>query len=186
MRRLLIFLATALVALAGATAATAQRAVHLNDVGDLNASFTNDFLSEACGVEVTTTITGAADVTLIYNDAGLVIREIDTTPAATVTFSSQYGSITSPSALTAITVYPGGATVGSTANVTLSGLFGHVTGFIASDAGIDIIANAVVIDFSPEGIPIIDFTAETTFISHGNRESGEDIVNAFCTALGPG
>jgi hypothetical protein len=39
-----------------------------------------------------------------------------------------------------------------------------------------------VVDFSPEGIPIVDFDGEVTF-QHGNFESGEDIVAAICAAL---
>jgi hypothetical protein len=54
-----------------------------------------------------------------------------------------------------------------------------------SNAGIDIVANAVVVDFTPEGIPIVDFTESTIVISHGNRDSDEEIFNAICAALGP-
>ena len=76
--------------------------------------------------------------------------------------------------------------MGSTANFPSSGLlrFGRVPGFGASNAGIDIFANAVVVDFTPEGIPIVDFTESTVVIS-GNRKSDEEIFAAICAALGP-
>jgi hypothetical protein len=54
-----------------------------------------------------------------------------------------------------------------------------------SNAGIDIVANAIVVDITPEGIPIVDFTESTVVISHGNRNSDEEIFSAICAALGP-
>jgi hypothetical protein len=60
-----------------------------------------------------------------------------------------------------------------------------VPGCLSSNAGIDIVANAVVVGFTPEGIPIVDFTDSTIFISHGNRNSDEEIFNAICAAITP-
>jgi hypothetical protein len=178
----LIVTATFVVGAAVAPAAGASRAVHLQNAVDISNSFTIP-AGELCSFDVTITISGALDVTLIYNDAGLVIREIDTTPAAIATYSSANGSFNIPQAITGIFTYPGGATVGSTVNWTASGLFGHVPGFIASDAGIDIISNGVVVGFLPGGVPLDAFTDQTTVVSHGNRESSDDIVAAICAAL---
>lgn len=187
MRRLLVFITVALSALAVPATSSAQRAVHLQDAIDISTSFESPLLSGACGFPVTVTLSGAVDETLIYNDAGLVVRQIENTPAATATFSSPYGSFSFPGAVTSVFSYPGGATLSSTANFTSSGLlsFGLVPGFGVSNAGIDIVANAVVVGFTPEGIPIVDFTESTVFISHGNRNSEEEIFAAFCGALGP-
>jgi hypothetical protein len=187
MRRLLVFITVALSALAVAATSSAQRAVHLNNVIDISNSFQSPLLSEACGFPVTVTVSGALDVTLIYNDAGLVVRHIENTPAATATFSSPNGSFSFPEAATSVFTYPGGATLGSTANFHSSGLlrFGLVPGFGVSNAGIDIVANAVVVDFTPEGIPVVDFTDATIVISHGNRNSDEEVFTAICAALGP-
>jgi hypothetical protein len=186
-RRLLIFVTVALGALAVPAASSAQRAVHLQDAVDISASFESLPLSGACGFPVTVTVSGAVDVTLIYNRAGLVVRHIENTPGATATFSSPYGSFSFPEAVTSVFTYPGGATLGSTANFTSSGLlrFGLVPGFGVSNAGIDIVANSVVVGFSPEGIPMVDFTESTVVISHGNRNSDEEIFTAICAALGP-
>jgi hypothetical protein len=187
MRRLLVFITVTLSALAVAATSSAQRAVHLNDVIDISNSFESQLLSEACGFPVTVTVSGALDETLIYNDAGLVVRQIENSPAATATFSSSDGSFGFPEAATSVFTYPGGATLGSTANFTSSGLlaFGLVPGFGVSNAGIDIVANGVVVGFTPEGIPVVDFTESTTVISHGNRNSDEEIFTAICGALGP-
>jgi hypothetical protein len=187
MRRLLVFITVAVSALAVPATSTAQRAVHLRDAVDISASFESPLLSGACGFPVTVTLSGALDETLIYNRAGLVVRQIENTPAATATFSSPYGSFSFPESATSHYTYPGGATLGSTANFTTSGLlrFGLVPGFGVSNAGIDIVANAVVVGFTPEGIPMVDFTESTVVISHGNRNSDEDIFSAICAALGP-
>ena len=187
MRRLLVFIAVALSALAVPAASTAQRAVHLENAIDISASFQSPLLSEACGFPVTVTVSGALDETLIYNDAGLVVRQIESAPAATATFSSPFGSFSFPEALTSVYSYPGGATLGSTANYTSAGLlrFGLVPGFGVSNAGIDIVANGVVVGFTPEGIPIVDFTESTVVITHGNRNSDEEIFASICAALGP-
>jgi hypothetical protein len=186
-RRLLVFITVALSALAVTATSNAERAVHLQNAIDISTSFESSLLSEACGFPVTVTVSGAVDETLIYNDAGLVVRQIENSPAATATFSSTYGSFSFPEAATSVFTYPGGATLGSTANYTSSGLlaFGLVPGFGVSNAGIDIVANAVVVDFTPEGIPIVDFTESTIVISHGNRNSGEEIFSAICAALSP-
>ena len=185
MRRLLVFIAVALSPLAIPATSSAQQAVHLQNAIDISTTFQSPLLSAACGFPVTVTLTGAVDETLIYNDAGLVVRQIENTPAATATFSSPYGSFSFPEAATSVYTYPGGATLGSTANYTSSGLlsFGLVPGFGVSNAGIDIVANAVVVDFTPEGIPIVEFTESTVVISHGNRSSDEEIFNAICAAL---
>ena len=187
MRRLLVFITVALSALAVAATSSAQRAVHLNNAIDISNSFVSPLLSEACGFPVTVTVSGSLDVTLIYNDAGLVVRHIENTPSGRATFSSSNGSFSFPEAATSVFTYPGGAMLGSTANFHSSGLlrFGLVPGFGVSNAGIDIVANAVVVDFSPEGIPVVDFTESTIVISHGNRNSDEEIFTAICAALGP-
>jgi hypothetical protein len=41
---------------------------------------------------------------------------------------------------------------------------------------------ATVVDFSPEGIPIVDNLE--LVLSHGNRESGEAVAQAVCAVLG--
>jgi hypothetical protein len=183
----LVIAAVAAMLLAVPATSSAQRAVHLENAIDISNSFQSPLLSGACGFPVTVTVSGALDETLIYNDAGLVVRQIENTPAATATFSSPYGSFSFPEASSSVYTYPGGATSGSTANFTSSGLlrFGLVPGFGVSNAGIDIVANAVVVGFTPEGIPLVDFTESTVVISHGNRNSDEEIFSAICAALSP-
>src|SRR5215207_5903822 len=112
-RRLLAFITVVLSARAVPATSSAQRAVHLDDAIDVSTSFQSPLLSGACGFPVT------------------------------VTLSSPYGSFSFPGAATSVYTYPGGATLGSTADFHSSGLlrFGLVPGFGVSNAGIDIVAN---------------------------------------------
>jgi hypothetical protein len=184
--RITVLLAVALAALVGAGASKAQRAVHLPNAVDETSSFVDPFLSDQCGFPVTVTVIGAFDVTLVYDDAGLVVREVDTTPAGTVTFSSDFGSFSYPLALEEVAAYPGGATLGSTANLTESGLFTRVTGEPETTlAGISIIENAVVVGFTPEGIPITSPSGATTFSFHGtgSKLSVDEFLRETCAAL---
>jgi hypothetical protein len=115
------------------------------------------------------------------------VRQIETATAAAATFSSPLRSFNLPEALTSVYTHPGGATVGSTANFTSSGLLWSVLcqGWESPTPGIDIVANPVVVDFTPEGMPIVDFAESTVVISHGNPNSNEDIFPAICAALSP-
>jgi hypothetical protein len=167
--------ALAVLAMA-ATAGAATR--HLSfPVDD---TFQDEGLTDLCGFDVFINIKGTARVQLFLDDAGNVVREIDTF-SGFVTYTSDTGSFSFPLAQPITFDYGAGAEIGSTATIKLVGLSGHATGFIASDAGI-IILTGTVVDFSPEGIPIVDFDGEVTFI-HGNFESGEDIGEAICAAL---
>ena len=182
MRQLGVVLALAVVALVTtATASSAQRVVQIKGV-DAGFSFQNEFFSEACGFEVTGTVSGTANITLFLDGSGSIVRETDTFPAARVTFSGNGNSFSFPGAffMTFRTVYPEGATIGAPATVTVTGLLGHVKG-IGADAGQDVLTGTVV-DFSPEGIPIVDNLE--LVLSHGNRESGDAVAEAVCTVLG--
>ena len=183
-KRVILLLAVALAALVAAGASNAQRAVHLKGALPVDFSFQDPFLSGQCGFDVTVTFDYAADATLIYNDAGLVVREIDTVPTGGFTFSSAYGSL-SGKPQNVIQSYPGGAALGSPANIMTTGMGFVVPGVLPANAGIEIIANAVVVGFTPEGIPLWDITSGTTFLDHGNLASLDEFVDAICTALGP-
>jgi hypothetical protein len=178
-------IAAVLVALGGASAAKAGRAVHLQGVFDRSGSFVDPFLSDQCGFPVTVSFNISGDVTLVYNDAGLVVKEIDTSPDSKVTYSSEFGSFTYPVALTLVTTYPGGAMIGSTANSIFSGVLSIVTGEQQAAAGVSITENAVVVGFTTEGVPEIDFTATTSSTFHGTDASLDTFVSATCGALSP-
>jgi hypothetical protein len=159
-----------------ATAGAATRVVSF----PIDVTFQDEDFTEFCGFDVFIHVEGTVRATLVLDEEGDVVREIDTASATLTTFSDT-GSFSFPLAQPVIFDYGEGAEIGSTATIKIVGLGGHVPGSIASDAGI-IIGTGTVFDFSPEGIPIVDFDGEVTF-EHGNSESGEDIGTAVCAAL---
>ena len=52
---------------------------------DINDAFTDEFLSEQCGVEVVFAIAGHVNATVHYNQDGLVVSETDRQPNTRIT-----------------------------------------------------------------------------------------------------
>jgi predicted aconitase with swiveling domain len=172
----------ALIAVLGllvAAPADAQPARHVTiNVED---TFVSDFWTETCGTTVVISVEGTLHVTLLYNEEGLIVKEIDPSSGLTVTFSApQTGNSFSFPTNTAIFDYGAGAEVGSTFTAKFVGLFGHVPGLIASDAG-QVIVSGVVVGFDEFGIPLLEDTE--VLVEHGNFESQEDINAAVCGTL---
>ena len=145
---------------------------------DINDSFTDEFLSDHCGFEVVFSISGHLNATVRYNDAGLVVSEIDRQPNTTITYSSPDTgrSFSFPNAQPSHWDYGAGATLGSAVTIKLTGLFGHVPGVIASDAGQTVLIG-VVDGFSPEGVPFVNFTDQSgqAWQSRGRRSRGRHL-----------
>jgi hypothetical protein len=120
-------------ALVVAGPASAQTTRHVRYVFPLSETFTNEFLSDQCGFEVVTSLTGNVNVSLVYNDSGLIAREVDTTSSGSKTIFSAPStgqSFSHPDTLVSHFDYGAGATLGSAVTITLTGLFGHAPGFV--------------------------------------------------------
>ena len=166
----------ALLAVTIAGPVAAQRAVHITGI-PIAFSVVDEFFSDACGYDVTFTVTGTGSATLVYNDAGLVIREVDTEPAARITFSGNGNSFSYQSNTILVTSYPEGAFIGAPATAIATGFYGKAPGS-TPNAGPDIVL-AHVIDFTAEGLPLIEF--DELIAAHGPRPA--DFVEATCAAL---
>jgi hypothetical protein len=177
MRRISLPLAIgALLAVTLAGPVAAQRAVHITGI-PIAVSGVDKFLTDYCGFEVTFTLTGTASATLVYNDAGLIIREVDTYPAARITFSGNGNSFSYPSSSQIlVTSYPDGATIGAPAQLIFTGFFGSPGS--TTNAGPDMILGHVV-DFTAEGLPVVVF--DEILASHGPRPA--DFAGDICAAL---
>jgi hypothetical protein len=173
----------ALLALGGGTLAAAPAWAtppkHFHQL-PFNFSFRDDPLSAACGFDVFDVVAASIDVTLLYDQSGTLIREIDTFPAFTFSFAapSTGKSIGSRAPAVLITDYTGGGAVGTPA-------VGRVTGLqLMLQPGVMFtgrqVFDAVVVDHSPEGIPIIMFT--NLISQSGNFFSG-DTAPLVCAAL---
>lgn len=176
MRRISLPLAIGgLLAVTIAGPVAAQRAVHITGIPIAFTVVAPD-ASDACGYEVTVTLTGTGSATFVYNDAGLIIREVDTEPAARITWSGNGNSFSYPSNTILVTSYPEGATIGAPAHAIETGFFGKAPGSIPN-AGPDLLLGHVVA-FTAEGIPIVEFDV---LASHGPRPA--DFDETICAAL---
>jgi hypothetical protein len=164
----------ALVAVGTGVAAQAEHiTIHIED------QFQDPDLTAACGTPISISVVGDLKVTLVRNQEGLVVLELDRLGGTKVTYSSAQGSF-SFMLTTSSWDYGEGAVVGSDVIVSFHGLMGHAPGFIDSDAGLFRFLG-VVTGFDEFGIPQVDFVEVIS--DRGNRNSGEDITAAICGAL---
>jgi hypothetical protein len=185
MRRRIGLLASvvALLALGGgllaATPAWATPPQHFHQL-PFNFSFRDDALSDACGFDVFDVFAGNVNVTLFYDQSGTLIREIDTSPSLTFSLAapSTGKSIGSRSPMVLITDYTGGGALGTATVASLTGLQLMLQPGVMFTG--NQVFNAVVVDHSPEGIPIIEFTSLIS--QSGNFFSG-DFAGVVCPAL---
>jgi hypothetical protein len=180
MRHLAAFVGVVVLAALGAGASTAAKAEQIHIA--INDTFVSDFWTEQCGFTVTINASADLQVTLVRNQAGLIVREIDHFGNGRITFSSDNGSFSFPIA-PSVFDYGSGAVVGSSVVVLFPGLQGHVPGLVASDAGLVKLEGVVVSGFDEFGIPELDFSNADLVLDVGNRGSLESIRAAICGAL---
>jgi hypothetical protein len=157
-----------------ASAAPPQRIVT-----DISESYRDPELTRACGTTVIVTATGTSQVTLWRNEAGLVVREIDRFPGATLTYSAPDTGHSFSTRYSAVSTwdYGDGAELGSPVTLSFHGLFFHIPGTSAA-AGSYVAVGKV--DRFVDGIPITD--ASVGVKNTGNRLDG-DFQMAICAAL---
>jgi hypothetical protein len=164
--------------LLGATPAWATAPKHFHI--PLNFSFRDDALSDACGFDVFDVFAGNIDVTLLYDQSGTLIREIDTFPAFTFSFAapSTGKSIGSRAPAVGITDYTGGGAVGTAAVLRVTGLqFMLQPGVMLAGRQV---FDAVVVGHTREGVPMI---MATGLISQSGNFFSGDTAPLVCAAL---
>jgi hypothetical protein len=178
MRYLAILLSVVAAALIAVGTSAGAQAVHVPI--SIDDHFEATVLSDACGFDVFVDVVADLKVTLVFNQSGLVVREIDTAGGGTITYSSpETGNSFSFAFQPSQWDYGSGAVLGSSVIVSFTGLQGHATGFIDSDAGL-FRFEGVVTSFE-NGVPFVDFV--DVIADRGNRNSGEEITAAICAAL---
>lgn len=146
----------------------------------LNFSERDDGLSDACGFDVFFVAAGLIDVTVLYDQSGALIREIDTFPTFTVSLAapSTGKSIGSRAPAVGIIDYTGGGALGTAAVFSVTGLsFMLQPGVMFTGRQV---FDAVVVDHTPEGIPIV---MGTNLISQSGNFFSSDIAPLVCEAL---
>ena len=147
---------------------------------DISETFTDDFLTEACGTTVTGTAKGTVEITLWPNAAGLVVREHDRFPAATFTWTApETGrSVKTRYDVTSNWDYGDGAVQGGPVTITAHGLFFHIPGGVSATAGKEVAVGDV--DFFEDGVPIVEDATTVSFVGHS---PDFDFVAEICKAL---
>ena len=121
MRKLAVVVGLVLLSFAVTGVASAARTQQVTF--DISDSFTDEFLSDQCGVEVVVTTSGYVKATVRYNRAGLVVSETDRQPSSRITYSSPDTgrSFSFPNAVPSHWDYGDGAMIGSPAGSTWTG-----------------------------------------------------------------
>ena len=178
---LLVSLA-ALLALGGgllaATPAWATPPQHVHQ--QINLSFPDPELSAACGFAVVIVFAGNVNTTLFYDQSGALVRSSNSGPGFTQSFTapSTGKSIVSRQPFPLHVDYTGGGAVGTPAVAHATGLvFMFQPGVMFTGRQV---FEAVVVDHTPEGIPILE---ETGLISQSGNFFSGDLVPLICAAL---
>ena len=168
--------------MAAPTAAPARAPEHYTF--DASFSFTHPYLSQRCGTQVIWSKTGTDRATIWRNDAGLVIRELDYSPASKITISAPLlgTSFTAVRSTLSTWDYGAGAELGSPVTITQHGLLGGVPGQMPAEAGTTTITTTVT-GFTPEGVPIANPHEGTVVRQTGNPVDPDLEAAAVCAEL---
>ena len=175
MRRFLMLVAIGAVALACVGVASASAPIRATVSLD-GVTFPDGVLSASCGFTVNLTLNATIKATLFLDANGNVVREVDTQPAGTLTYSSAHGSISFPWSIVSHTDYSAGTAVGDPVTITLTGNIGSFTGIVGPGNG-RLVLSGLVVDYL-NGAP---FTVFTGLVSMSGNFTGE--TAKICAAL---
>ncbi len=176
MKRLALLAAVLLGVCAASARADSQQVTHLRGV-TIDLSGPDTYYTAVCGFPVTDAMLIVGTATEFYED-GLVVRDEFIAPNTKWSLTSANGSITWATTQPFRTEYPGGAQLGSPANMTQTGLVMKLPG-LGADTGL-VTLSGVVVDFW-DGIPIVDITSVGRVVGHWNDPAAVDA--AICAAL---
>ena len=155
----------------------------------LDDTFPSEFLSDVCGIPVHLHLQGTVTVTVFYDGTGSqVVRELDILPGGltVIRFSpaDEPGgtgkSLTSVERAGSKFLYPNGANIGDPATIITSGLERNTGPGNPGSAGRTVF-DAVIVDTTPEGIPVAEPVA---LASQTGRVADPDaFFQAICDAL---
>jgi hypothetical protein len=146
----------------------------------VDVTFPDPVMSSICGTTVFERLAGTLKASVFLDQSGTPIREVDTQPSATITYtaSATGRSISFPFAVVLHTRYPDGVSSGSPAVVTLTGNIGSLTGVAPAGSG-RLVFNAVVLGVDQNGIPATQLVG-APISEQGNFTQRPD---AICDAL---
>jgi hypothetical protein len=153
-------------------ASSAAAAPPLQDRFPVEGTFDDPALTAACGVPVTIGFTGTFAIKVFRDGSGQTVREIDTQPGATLTYTSASGSIAVPFSGVLHAEYTEGAVVGSPATIQLTG---NVLNGTPGNGRL--VLSAVVVDTGDGFV----FTRFVDLLTQSGNFTGE--VQRICSAL---
>jgi hypothetical protein len=115
--------------------------------------------SAVCGFAIRGHVVGESHFTVFYDNAGNIVKEVDTFPSLKLTVyrPGTDQSYTSAEPAVLIAYYTNNAVVGSTARVFSAGLFERIPGIGIEGGRIEF--DAVVVDIDNAGVPLIQFVS---------------------------
>ena len=154
----------------------------LRETGHVDATVLLPGATARCGFDIFGHFEGDFRFTVFRDNNGQIVREVDTFPSfkATVYAPATGKSYTSASPQVAHATYTPGAAIGSTAIITLTGLFEKI-GAIDMEGG-RLEFEAVVVAYDAAGLPITQFVRE---ISHTGAQLDAFIGAQRCAAMRP-
>jgi hypothetical protein len=150
---------------------------------DISESQTSASLSEACGTEVVVTVSGTQEITLWRNEEGLVVRELDRTPGAFITWSApETGQSTKTRAdLVSTWDYGDGAVLGGPVTFEFHGMRFHLPGSGTGTYAWREVSEGDVDGFDPGGVPAVDDGTLVSLVGHVPEDF--DFAEAVCGLL---
>ena len=152
----------------------------LQERGHQDSTFLLRAATRVCGFNIYGHFEGDFHFTVFYDNAGNIVREVDTFPSFKVTvYAPSTGkSYTSARPAVLLTTYTDGAAIGSTAIAEEVGLFDKIDGIAL--VGGRFVYEAVVVGYDDAGVPLIRFVSE---ISTSGPQA--NIPVARCAAMQP-
>lgn len=155
---------------------------------DIDVAFPLPLTSAQCGFPVFRRDAGRIVVSLFFAQDGTLKREDDSAMGFSTTWFSPADaggtgkSFTTPAPFSLHSEYPQGAVIGAPAVLKFTGLQAK-TPDLAAQAGLQVVPG-VIIDITPEGIPVTDFAGDFTAV-RGQFDDVVDFRASICAALAP-
>jgi hypothetical protein len=148
---------------------------------DISETFIDESASQSCGTQVVVTVTGSTEISLWRNEKGLVVRELDRSPGAFITWSAPETGMSTKTRADMVSHwdYGTGAVLGGPVTFVFQGLFFHLPGASSAFAWREVSVGDV--DGFEDGVPIVNDGTLVSFVGHIPEEF--DFTESLCSLL---
>ena len=133
-------------------------------------TFTDSYLSDACGTEIQNTASGTFDIKLFVDTSDTPVAEVDTVTRGSITYANPATGASVTSVMTAMShaVYPDGIFVGARAPTTITGTNAASFTGVAPPGSGRIVVDAEIVFVDPSGVPFTAFGTDDIVSASGN------------------